>query len=452
MLKSCITCFVAVTLFMILPALCEVEAQSHAPTQRGQLTALYVEVPESTYAKLADRLPMYLKFCGYNTVEILDQSFAQPDSKLQSYYEHARNYVDKAHQHGMKIYVILLTNESRRLNVKNPNQNEYSVLFNPTTQPAEYQQRLREVESAIDKGFAKADGFEVFAGDPGGCVGQGCDLDQFLRFGKAYNEMVKKLGTGAEVTLNGWAVGNWGGSLGVAIDFWNADTNLSEALVDRKVPFGDAINLDGADLYRFLVFQLYEKAGRPVPVFPTRATVEAIHAQGKRAYLWPYFIVDDDESRPMTFNKVHFEVRYIQQLARTLRSMGFDGSFANACSPEPQMGNVYAYAQLSRKPDTPVPAILHDFAALIAQPGSVDRLTDVFTFMENRSWWSSQMPQKYRLKTLPCKLTTYENALSALSSVQPLQQSAAPLLISPEEYLARVHSMLIFMKEHYSRE
>lgn len=426
-----------------------VSAQSPSHLPQGHLTALYPEVPDSTYQGLADSLPRYLKFCGYDAVELLDQSFSQPDSKLAGYYAEAKQYVEKAHQHGLKIYIILLTNESRRLNVKNPSQNEYSVLFNPTTEPAEYQQRLREVQQAIQRGFAGADGFEVFAGDPGGCVGEGCDLDQFLRFGKAYNDMVKKLGTGAEVTLNAWAIGNWGGSLGVAIDFWDADTRLSEALVDRKVPFGDAITLDGADLYRFLVFQLYEKARRPVPDFPTRSTVDAIHAQGKRAYLWPYFIVDDDESRPMTFNKVHFEVRYIRQLAQRMRRMGFDGSFANACSPRPQMGNIYAYAQLSRNPDTPVSVILKNFATLIARPDSVGKLAEVFAFMENHSGWSSQMPSAFRLAPVACGLRTYDDALAALSSVRPIERSTAPLLLSPEEYLAKVRSTLVFMKAHY---
>lgn len=426
-----------------------VRAQS-APAQKGSITALYAAVSESSYEKMADSLPMYLKFCGYNALELLDGSFSKPDSKLNSYYQQARQDVEKAHQHGLKVYIILLTNESRRLNLNKANENEYAVLFNPTTEPAVYQQRLKEVQQAIDKGFHAADGFEVFAGDPGGCVGKGCDLDQFLHFAKAYNEMVKKLGTGAEVALNEWAVGNWGGSLGVAVDFWDADTKLSEEVVDRKVPFGDAINLDGADLYRFLVFQLYAKAGLPVPNFPTQETVDAIHSQGKRAYLWPYFIVDDDSSRAMTFNKVHFEVRYIRQLAQKVRSMGFDGTFANACNPEPQMANIYAYGQLSRNPDEAVPAILRDFAALIAQPGNVDQLTDVFTFMENNSWWDSQMPARYRLKPIPCKITNYGEALGALNKVVPLAKTSAPLLITPKDYLALVRASLLFMRDHYT--
>jgi hypothetical protein len=252
------------------------------------------------------------------------------------------------------------------------------------------------------------------------------------------------------VALNEWAVGNWGGSLGVAVDFWDADTKLSEEVVDRKVPFGDAINLDGADLYRFLVFQIYAKAGRPVPNFPTQETVGAIHSQGKRAYLWPYFIVDDDSSRAMTFNKVHFEVRYIRQLAQKVRSMGFDGTFANACNPEPQMGNIYAYGQLSRNPDKAVPAILRGFAALITQPANVDQLTDVFTFMENNSWWGSQMPARYRLEPLPCKITNYAEALGALNNVVPLAKSSAPLLITPKDYLAGLRSSLLFMRDHYT--
>jgi hypothetical protein len=159
--------------------------------------------------------------------------------------------------------------------------------------------------------------------------------------------------------------------------------------------------------------------------------------------------VDDDPGRPLTFNKVHFEVRYLRDLAQKVRDLGFDGVFVNAYNPQIQMGNIYAYGQLGRNPDKQAREILKDFAALIAQLGSVDQLTEVFTFMENHSWWGSQMPAGYQLKPLPCKIATYDQALAALKGISPLAKSSAPLLTSPKDYLAMVHSTLVFMKEHY---
>jgi len=114
------------------------------------------------------------------------------------------------------------------------------------------------------------------------------------------------------------------------------------------------------------------------------------------------------------------------------------------------MGNIYAYGKLSQNPDTPVHEILKGFAALIAKPESVDGLTNIFTFMENHSWWGSQMPPKYKLGALPCKLASYDEALAALNSVAPVEKSPAPLLISPRAYLERVQSTLNFMKAKYN--
>ena len=59
------------------------------------------------------------------------------------------------------------------------------------------------------------------------------------------------------------------------------------------------------------------------------------------------------------------------------------------------------------------------------------------------------MPSAFRLAPVACGLRTYDDALAALSSVRPIERSTAPLLLSPEEYLAKVRSTLVFMKAHY---
>ena len=151
----------------------------------------------------------------------------------------------------------------------------------------------------------------------------------------------------------------------------------------------------------------------------------------------------------MTWRKVHFEVRYLKELAEKSRALGIDGVFVNAYNPPYQMGNIFAYGQLNRDPAKPARTILREFAALIAQQGGVDRLTEVFSFLENHSWWGSQMPANYRLKPLPCKIGTYEEARASLGEVTPLNQSPAPLLMPPKDYLAEVASTLAFMQEQY---
>jgi hypothetical protein len=237
----------------------------------------------------------------------------------------------------------------------------------------------------------------------------------------------------------------------VGLDFWNAETSLSQSIIDNDISYVDAITLPGHNLYRYLVFQLYTQAGLPVPNWPDTAAIGEIQSQRKRSYLWPYFLVDGDSGVPQTWQKVHFEVRYLQDLAQKARSLGVNGVFVNCINCGIQMGNIYAFGQLTQDPDTSPQQILQNFAALIAQPSSVDQLTQVLIFMENHSWWSSQMPPQYQLPALPGQLSTYSEAIAALSQVVslPITQSAAPLLMTPQDYLSNIASTLAYMQSNY---
>jgi hypothetical protein len=279
---------------------------------------------------------------------------------------------------------------------------------------------------------------------------EGCGYEQYLSFGRAYAQILKNLGLRSQLTLNTWAIANWGTTFDPSkTTLWDAETHLSQKVIDSDISFADAITLPGHNLYRGLVRTVYSEANRPVPDWPDPASVQRIHAKGKRAYLWPHFIVDDDRGRKMTWRKVHFEVRYLKELAEKSRALGMDGVFVNAYNPPYQMGNIFAYGQLNRDPTKPARTILREFAALIAQPSDVEQLAEVFTFLENHSWWGSQMPAQYRLKPLPCKIGTYEEARATLSKVVWLSKSPAPLLMTPKDYLAQVASTLTFMREKY---
>lgn len=95
--------------------------------------------------KLPENLPAFTKFCGYNTLEFCDWEFEYPQSSLANYYQTAQAIVASAHREHLKAYIILLTNESRRLNLAKPNDNEYQVLFNPISP----QQYLATIESTL---------------------------------------------------------------------------------------------------------------------------------------------------------------------------------------------------------------------------------------------------------------------------------------------------------------
>ena len=433
-------------------------AQSHPFAQSPRLLGLYVFVGEKLTSDASPEIPAKLlpfaKFCGYNTLELADWSFEYPDNLREDYLKASRSRIATAHHEGFKIFIILATNMSRQWASERSGEpsgdNLAKLLFNPVERPVEFQERISAVREAVQKGFSDADGFEVFAGDWGGCIGESCSYEQYLGFGRAYRQILTKLGIKSELTLNTWAIANWGVTLDpMKLALWDAEIDLSKKLIASDISFADAITLPGHNLYRFLVRQLYTEAKRPVPNWPDRAAIESIHAKGKRAYLWPHFIVGDARSRQMTWRKVHFDVRYLKELAENIRTLGTDGEFVNAYNPAFDMGNMYAYAQLHRDPAKQPRAILREFASLVAEPSSVDQLAEVFTFIENHSWWGSQMPPQFRLRALPCKLSSYNEVLAATDQVVPLPTSPAPLMMSPKAYLAEVKSTLLFMKNNY---
>lgn len=434
------------------------QAQSmKTPARDYPQLGIYVFVGErltsDSMKKLPERLVPFLRYSGYSSLEFCDWTFEYPASKRQDYFNASEKRIAEAHREGLKVFILELTNMSegwRSLSAEPGPAELPKLMFNPVTDSIAFRNRVDDVQASIKNGFADADGFEVFAGDWGGCMGRGCSYHEYLAFGRAYAQVLRRLGLHPQLTLNTWAIANWGTTFDPEkMAFWDAETELSKKVIEADIYFASAVTLPGHNLYRGLTREVYAKANQPVSAWPDRSAIQKIHAKGKRAYLWPHFIVDDDRGRKTTWGKVHFDVRYLKDLAERSRTLGVDGTFVNAYNPAAEMGNIFAYGQLNRDPDKPIRTILAEFAGLISRPGSVRQLTDVFLFLENHSWWGSQMPAQYRLNPLPCKIDTYREAIAMLSKVKPLRNSPAPLLMSPDEYLVEIGSTLAFMQQHH---
>ena len=434
------------------------EAQSaKIPAREHPQLGIYIFAGERLTSDSMKKLPhqflSFIRYSGYSRLELCDWSFEYPESKRDDYLKVSQKRIAEAHREGMKVFILELTNMSREWSSISAEPGSTvlpKLMFNPVADPVAFRNRVNDVQESIKNGFSGADGFEVFAGDWGGCIGEGCGYQAFLSFGRAYAQILKRLGLHSELTLNTWAIANWGTTFDPdTTAFWDAETDLSKKVIESDISFADAVTLPGHNLYRGLARQVYAEVDRPVPQWPDRSAIQEIHAKGKRAYLWPHFIVDDDRGRKMTWGKVHFDVRYLKDLAERSRALGIDGTFVNAYNPAAQMGNIFAYGQLNRDPDEAVRTILEKFAGLIAQPRTVPQLTEVFLFLENHSWWGSQMPAQYRLQPLPCRVNSYREAIAILSKVKPLKNSAAPLPMAPDKYLAEIGSTLAFMQHHH---
>ena len=274
-----------------------VYAQSNRGGKAERLLGMYVFVGERLTADSAKKLPAgfmpFLKFCGYNTLEFCDYSFEYPESERTSYLEAFRTRIKDVHRQGLKVFVILATNMSREwsnLSAEPGGDELTKIMFNADAHPDEFKLRLTDVRQSITKGFSEADGFEVFAGDWGGCMGEGCGYKQYLSFARAYAQILRDLGLRSQLTLNTWELPIGEPRLIPSSTFWDAETELSEKVIDSDISFATAVTLPGHNPYRGLTRTMYTQANQAVPEWPDPAAINKIHARGDLAYLCPILL------------------------------------------------------------------------------------------------------------------------------------------------------------------
>jgi hypothetical protein len=188
---------------------------------------------------------------------------------------------------GFKVFVLLSLNMKQRQAGEPEGYGE--TYFDPSDEAA-LRQRLEYAATAIQQ-LKMADGFTLFAGDPGG----------------------HRDATPAHL-------------LDCTAKFL--------ALIAREAPRARInINFPLHNYYRSLALQCYDEAGKQPELFPTAAEVAGFKARGiERLWGWPYFLVDecDDGYRPGAAGIAQSETRYLKQLLGTGRRLGLNGMIANA--------------------------------------------------------------------------------------------------------------------------
>jgi hypothetical protein len=105
---------------------------------------IYVFVGERLTADSMKELPpnfiSFIKYSGYTRLEFCDWSFEYPAGSREAYLGASMKRIQEAHDRGLQVFVLELTNMSRRwsqLSAEPSGNDLYKLLFNPVKEPLE---------------------------------------------------------------------------------------------------------------------------------------------------------------------------------------------------------------------------------------------------------------------------------------------------------------------------
>jgi hypothetical protein len=390
----------------------------------------------------------FLKACGYNYLEFCEGGFAQRPDLLPKYYAELNAAIRRAHRKGFKVWILLLAGMKQW---HGPEAGGSAGTFSALERLA-LQERLEFIDQAV-RALPASDGFEFFAGDPGGDPEGRSTVQDCLRFARSVHQSVQRDAPRAGFAVNLWAVAEWAGFPSpFALEFWRQQVRLSRTVAQDQTLLGPGcgviFSLD--NYYRSLALACYADAGATPELFPAATDLAALRHQGVKPILgWPYFLVDEVDDGFITPNNVashgqaQAETRYIRAIVDVGRRLGLDGLVANAAYTTSEALNIYAFGRMCLDPDLTPQAALDEWAGIIAQDDSRARLGPVLRFIENHSNWHNSLPPRYRLPALPCEpIATAAIALQQLSRVKPRPKPPMALLEPPGAYLARLRHRL----------
>ena len=425
-----------------------VSSQPAEPTETGFETVGYYAFWTASQADID-----FWKACGIDTVLLLDLGwFYDPaQAGFDNYYQSLTADIARVQQNGMRAFVVLLTN-LQQYHGPYLNGNGSGVVFDPAdeTQMAE---RLGYIEHTIRQ-CATADGFELFAGDPGGVSGLRNEggLDVYLTMHSRVQALVRQYAPNAAYNLNLWAVSQQvqGQTDPLSVAFWQGETANARELIARDGLFGPEVGVEipGHDYYRALAFSVYRAAGAfPAERFPTAADIAALRAKNTpRIWAFSYFLLDELDEGGTGYTKLPaFNTRYIAQYLTGMRAAGMNGAIAGTCAVQ-NAANLFAFARMARDATLTPAAALRAYAGAVATEETADALCAVMQFVENDANWHRKLPEEDRLPLFETDIASPEQALTLLRTVQPRDDGAFPLPVPAEEYLIqlrrRVEKML----------
>jgi hypothetical protein len=420
------------------------QPRTEAARRPLQTIGLYISPPTGPQAHFYD----FYKACGYNYLEFCEGGFAQRPDRLPDYHADQAQVIRTAQGKGFRVWVLLLAGMRQWQGPADTgNAGTFSALDAELLEG-----RLAFIRQAV-QGLRHADGFEFFAGDPGGDPAGRSTVRDCIAFAGRVCDIVRQDAPQAQFAVNLWAIAEWAGFPSpFGLTFWQKQVELSRAVVADPGLLGPdcgvIFSLD--NYYRSLTLTCYADAGLKPELFPREADIEGLRQRGvKPLFGWPYFLVDEIDDGFITPNNVatkgqsQAETRYLRAIVDHGRRLGLDGLVANAFFVAAEPLNIYAFGRLCQAPGLSAEAVLEEYAGLVADDATCGSLAIVLRLIENHSNWDNSLPPAYRLPRLDCgPVTTPALALERLAEVVPRAAPPIPLPEPPDAYLGRLRARL----------
>ncbi len=387
----------------------------------------------------------FFQACGYNTYQRWDLGWTLNPSHLREYYADMSEDVARMQNAGFKSYVLLSINMLQR---QEGQPEGYQSTFLDPADPTLMQQRLSHITTTVQK-LKSADGFTIFAGDPGGY--DTATPAELYDATKQIIAIIRQQAPQAKINVNTWGIAAWDHNPSpFTTQFWQKEVELTNDLISHPDILGPNVSIEYPmhNYYRSLALTCYAQAGVPPQLCPTSDQVAAIKQRGvTQQWGWPYFLTDecDDGNSPGTAGSMQAETRYIKQAIDNGRQLGLNGMVANAMAPNifAESLNLYAFGRFCKDSAATPEQVIREFAEGIAEPESAGELAQVIKFIENRSTWQAGLPQKYRLPNFDVgTLKSANEVLGILAKLAVRERSVFPMPKPPAAYVEKLKERL----------
>jgi hypothetical protein len=387
----------------------------------------------------------FFKACGYNAYQRWDAGWTRRPSSHAKYYAEMAEDLRRMKNAEFKVYVLLSVNLRQRPESETEEYRDDG--FDPADETL-MRERLTYLTKTVQS-LNMANGFAVFAADPGGHPN--ARPEQFLDAVRKIAALVAREAPQAEIYVNPWAIAAWDHFTSpFNIKFWEKETSLTRDLIASRDLLGPQIGIEFPlhNYYRTLALKCFADAGQKPELFPSAEEVDSLRQRGvKRLWGWPYFLVDqcDDGYDSAHTGLAQAETRYIKQTIDAGRSLGLSGMTANTMVPNSfaESLNLYAFARCCKDPTATPEKIIDDFAGFLSEPETAPALATVLRYIENHSTWQAGMPPAYRLPDFDvAPLTSPQDALALLAKVRLREKCLLPLVKPPAQYVLKLKARL----------
>ena len=422
------------------------DAPPGAPSVRFE-TVGYYAFDDASEAKCR-----FYRACGIDTIELLDIGwYFREGEPLDAFRERMKGWIGTAHSFGLRVYVVLLTNLGQWDGEADCG-NGSGKTFDPDDS-GKMDARLAEIERNVEY-WSDADGFSLFAGDPGGVASLRTNkgsIGYYLDMVRKVREIVRQKSPEAEFNANIWSVSQWERSTSNPFyqKFWQAEDENGRAILAMEDLINSDIGIEipGHDWYRPLAFRCYGTTGRyPEKNFPVAEDILPARERGvKRIWGFPHFLLDElddgDSGGSSRTELPAINLRYIKKYIDAADSAGLNGVIAGASGINNAL-NLYAFSRFAADAGLTVDDVLLEYAGYLVPEEQKEMLADIFRYIENDSNWHSKMPDGYRLPELETVFSGPDEAIEAFGKLTPLEDPGFPLPEPPAEYLAKIGQRL----------